>query len=247
MNNQADQDHLSDASPTRPQFHSYRDQEQWAWACAIAISSALKRGLEQRPRARLLVSGGSTPAPAYRALAKAPVAWDRVDIALVDERWLRPDDPESNAHLVRQTLLRDHAADARFETLTRPGRSIDEAVSAANMHANQPADVVVLGMGEDGHTASLFPRMRGLDQALTSPLSYVAVDAGGCAGAGKWLRRISLTPAGLASARMRLLLIRGENKKRVFDRALDGVDPRELPVRIAFTTPGAPLQIHWCP
>ena len=200
MSNPADRKHGHDAPPTRAQFHSYRDVEQWSWASAIAISSALKRALDQRQRARLLISGGSTPAPVYRALSKAPLAWDRIDIALVDERWLRPDDPDSNAHFAQQNLLQNHAAAARFETLTRPGRSIDEAVSAANMHANQTTDVVVLGMGEDGHTASLFPRMRGLREALDSPAPYVAVDASGCAGAGKWLRRISLTPAGLAPA-----------------------------------------------
>lgn len=198
-------------------------------------------------RARLLLSGGTTPGPVYEALARAPLEWSRIDVALVDERWLQPGDPDSNAYLVRNTLLRERAADARFETLTRTGRSIDEAVAAANLHASQAADAVVLGMGDDGHTASLFPGMRGLAQALASPNPYVAVDATGCPGAGPWPRRISLTPAGLAPARMRLLLIRGEAKRERFERAMEGNDPLELPVRMAFTTPGALLRVHWCP
>src|SRR3546814_1413727 len=70
-------------------------------------------------------------------------------------------------------------------------------------------------MGDDGHTASLFPGMLGLDQALASPTAYVAVDASGCPGSGPWPRRISLTPAGLEPSRMRLLLIRGEHKRRL--------------------------------
>ena len=102
-------------------------------------------------------------------------------------------------------------------------------------------------MGDDGHTASLFPRMRGLGHALETSNAYVAVDAAECEGAGPWPRRISLTPAGLAPAHTRLLMIRGENKRAVFDRALDGTDAYELPVRIAFTTPGAILQVYWCP
>ena len=233
--------------PVPVDFHSYGIDDQWTWAIAVAVVAALRRDLQQHSRARLLVSGGKTPAPVFRALSKAPLDWARVDIALVDERWLRPDDPDSNAHLVREHLLRGHAAAARFETLTRSGRSIEEAVSDANLHARQQAGIVLLGMGDDGHTASLFPRMRGLDRALESANAYVAVDASGCVGAGPWPRRISLTPAGLMSAHTRLLLIRGKEKRSVFDRALDGTDPQEMPVRIAFTTPGAALQVHWCP
>lgn len=231
----------------RVQFHSFADATQWSWASAVALSAALTRDLARRPRARLLLSGGSTPAPVYAALSKAPVDWSRIDVALVDERWLLPDDSDSNARLIRNSLLQNHAAGARLETLTRAGRSIEQAVSAANQHARHAPGVVVLGMGEDGHTASLFPRMRGLEVALRSPSSYVAVDATGCAGAGAWSRRISLTPAGLAPAQDRLLLIRGQHKRALLMDVLNGDDPREFPVRIAYTTPGAPLRIHWCP
>jgi 6-phosphogluconolactonase len=232
---------------TGVRFHAHPNDDQWAWTIAVTVTAALRRTLDVQPRARLLVSGGKTPAPVFRALAHAPLEWRRVDIALVDERWLHPGDPDSNAHLVREHLLRDHAAAARFETLTRPGRTIEAAVAAANLHARHPPAIVLLGMGDDGHTASLFPRMRGLEDALASPNAYVAVDATGCPGAGPWPRRISLTPAGLAPAPARLLLLRGHGKREVFERALEGDDPREMPVRVAFTTPGAALQVHWCP
>lgn len=232
---------------SRVRMHSYESQTQWTWGAAVAISSALTRDLQQQSRARLLLSGGSTPAPVYAALSKAPLEWDRVDVALVDERWLLPDDPDSNSRLVRESLLQNNAAKARFENITRPGRSIEEAVNAANLHAQAPPGVVVLGMGEDGHTASLFPGMPNLDAALDSRAPYVPVDATGCAGAGKFLRRISLTPAGLAPAHTRLLLIRGEGKRKLLERVLDGDDAHEYPARIAFLTPGATLDIHWCP
>lgn len=228
-------------------FHACRDVEQWTWTIAVSVAAILRRELEAQARARLLVSGGKSPAPVYEALSKAPLDWDRVDIALVDERWLRPDDTDSNACLVREHLLRNSAAGARFETLTRTGRGIDEAVSVANMHARQPATLVLLGMGEDGHTASLFPGMRDLGQVLRSGSAYAAVDASGCPGAGSWTRRITLTPAGLARATRRMLLIRGAHKRQLFERAVEGGDPRDLPVRIAFTTPGAPLDVYWCP
>lgn len=231
----------------RAKFIAYDNVEQWAWAGAVSIAAALRRGLERTPRPRLLLSGGSTPGAVYAALARAPLDWTRIDVGLVDERWLQPDDPDSNAYLVRRQLLQGHAASARFETMTRAGRSLDEAVATANLHAQQAAEVVVLGMGEDGHTASLFPGMPGLAQALHSTQAYVAVDARGCPGAGAWPRRISLTPAGLAGARFRLLLIRGEAKRALFERALAGDDAQALPVRIAFAATDAPLHVQWCP
>jgi len=228
-------------------LHEFRNDDQWSWAAAVAVAAALRRDLEALPRTRLLVSGGSTPAPVFRALSQAPLAWDRVDVGLVDERWLLPEDPDSNAHLVREHLLRGNAVIAHFEPLTRPGRSIEAAVAHANLLASQPPGVVLLGMGSDGHFASLFPRMRGLREAFESSNAYVAVDASGCPGAGPWPRRISLTPAGLAPAHTRLLLLRGEDKREVFERALEGSDPGEMPVRMAFQAPGAQLQVYWSP
>lgn len=228
-------------------LHTYDSPTQWAWGAAVALAAALQQTLDDKPRARLLLSGGGTPGPVYSALAKAPLEWNRVDVALVDERWLQPDDQDSNARMVRESLLRHRAAAARLEPLTQRGRSIEEAVAVANIHARTPADVAVLGMGEDGHTASLFPRMMGLEHALSTSAPYVAVDASGCPGAGRWLRRISLTPAGLQSARSRILLIRGAEKRALLDRVAAGDDPLEYPARIALLTPGAPLHVHWCP
>ena len=231
----------------RMRLHAYDSVTQWAWGAAVSMAASLGRSLEERPRARLLLSGGSTPGPVYGARAKAPLEWCRVDVARVDERWLQPSDPDSNARLVRETLLRHRAADARFETITQQGRSIQQAVATANMHARSPADVVVLGMGEDGHTASLFPRMMGLEHALGTSAAYVAVDASGCPGAGRLTQRISLTPAGLQPAHTRILLIRGERKRELLDRVVAGEDPMEYPARIALLTPGAVLHVHWCP
>lgn len=235
-----------DAADPRVALHAYSDPDGWTWASAVTIAAQLGRDLKQQPRARLLLSGGTTPAPVYRALARAPLEWERIDVSLVDERWLSPDDPDSNARMIRTQLLRQHASAARFEPLTRPGRSIEQAVATANAHGQQPASVVVLGMGEDGHTASLFPGMSGLEQALASQQPYVQVNAQGCPGAQHWSRRISLTPTGLSHAQVRLLLIRGDRKREVFERALASGDVHQWPVLAALDDAHV-LHVYWCP
>lgn len=235
-----------DAADARVALHAYPDVDGWTWASAVMIAAQLSRDLKQQPRVRLLLSGGSTPEPVYRALSMAPLEWARIDVSLVDERWLLPDDPDSNARLVRTHLLRQHARDARFEPLTRPGRSIEQAVATANAHGLQPTSVVVFGMGEDGHTASLFPKMDGLERALASPQPYVSIEAAGCPGAQQWSRRISLTPAGLSRANARLLLIRGDRKRAVFERALASGDVLQWPV-LATLDDLHTLHVYWCP
>lgn len=238
----------AELEPARLVLHTYQSVDAWAWACAVSIAAELRRDLLHRPRARLLLSGGSTPAPAYGALSRAPLEWERIDVALVDERWLLPDDPDSNAHLVRTHLLKNNASAARFEPITCSGRSIEEAVAVANAHGRQPTAVAVLGMGQDGHVASLFPGMHGLDRAVASTEAYVAVDAATCAGAGQWQRRISLTPAGLYRAQLRLLLIRGGEKRALLERAIATGDARRWPVLLTMQRSMAiPLQVHWCP
>ncbi|MGO1069090.1 6-phosphogluconolactonase [Lysobacter sp. CA199] len=227
-------------------WHEHRSTDTWVWACAVAIAAELRRDLVRRGRVRLLLSGGTSPAPVYRALARAPLDWARVDVALVDERWLLPDDPDSNARLVRQHLLRDNAAAARFESLTQSGRTLEESVAFANAHARQAACAAVLGMGEDGHTASLFPGMAALDRALASKQPYIAIDATGSLGAKQWTKRISLTPAGLAYAQSRLLLIQGTAKRETFKQALANGEVKRWPVLIGLDG-DAGLDVHWCP
>jgi 6-phosphogluconolactonase len=236
---------LPDPKAGRYVLHLHRSAEVWVWASAVAIAAEIRRDLLVRSRARLLLTADETAAPVYRALSQAPLEWSRVDVALTDERWLPPDDPDSHARRVRSQLVRDHAAHVRFEPLTQAGRGIDESVAFANAHASQPVSAAVLGMGSDGHLASLFPLMRNLAHVLESRKAYAAVDASGCPSAREWARRITMTPAGLARARSRLLLIRGHERREAFEYAITSGKVESWPV-LAALGGETPLQVHWC-
>jgi 6-phosphogluconolactonase len=231
----------------RPQLFLHADVESWLRFTVVDIVAGLQRALEARGEARLLLSGGSTPAPVHRALARETLEWAKIEVGLVDERWLAKDDLASNARLLRETLLEEGAPGARFEPMKLPPHHrIEDSVRDANRHPVAGA-VCVLGMGEDGHTASLFPGSPDLARALSTNDEYLAIDAGAAPVAQPWPRRISLTRAGLARTRTRLLLLRGTRKRDVVMRALEGTDVSELPVRAAFHLPGEPLRIHWAP
>jgi 6-phosphogluconolactonase len=236
---------LSDPKAGRYVLHLHRSAEVWTWASAVAVAAEIRRDLLARPRARLLLTADEVAGPVYRALSQAPLEWSRIDVALADERWLRPDDPDSHAHTVRSQLLRNHASHVRFEPLTQAGRGIDEAVAFANAHGAQPVSAAVLGMGSDGHLASLFPLMVDLPRALASRDAYAAVDATGCPAAREWTRRITVTPAGLARARSRLLLIRGHERREAFQYAIASGKVESWPV-LAALEGETPLQVHWC-
>ena len=235
------------AAEGMPQLFLHADAESWVRFAVVDIVAGLRRALDARGEAKLLLSGGSTPAPIHRALAREPLDWAKIAVGLVDERWLAKDDLASNARLLRETLLEEGAPGARFEPMNLPPHHrIEDSVREANRHPVAGA-VCVLGMGDDGHTASLFPGSPDLSRALSTNDDYLAIDAGAAPVAQPWPRRISLTRAGLARTSTRLLLIRGARKRDVLMRALEGEGVAELPVRAAFHLPGDPLRIHWAP
>jgi len=224
----------------RVRLHACASVDEWVQGAAEAIASGLAHSGD------LLLSGGNTPAPIYSALSQCPLDWSKISIGLVDERFLPEGDPNRNDGLIRRTLLTHAAAGAHFYPLIAPGRSLEACVQLAN-EDGPFSGVVVLGMGDDGHTASLFPAMQGFDAALMAETPYVAVDATGCPGAQTWPQRISLTPAGLVMTTKRVLLIRGEGKRALLERGIARNNVLEYPVRIAWMTPGPVLDVYWCP
>ncbi|AXK71754.1 6-phosphogluconolactonase [Lysobacter sp. TY2-98] len=228
-------------------LHVHRDAHVWTWAAAVAIAGELRRDLELHARCRLLVSPSDTIAPVFRALSRAPLEWERVDVGLIDERWLQPDDPDSHAAALRRHLLVDHAAVARLEPLTLAGRRLEDAVAIANAHARQLPNVLVLTMGNDGHVAALFPDSPDYPRALASKQDYISLDASFSPDAGPWTRRITATPLGLSRGLSRILLLRGEVQLRHYEVAAAATDPATSPLAAVRLAGGEPLQVHWCP
>ncbi|MCE8022194.1 6-phosphogluconolactonase [Halomonas sp. MCCC 1A11036] len=217
-------------------------REQLAEQLAEAAAEALRQDLSQNDRALLVLSGGSTPVPFFQALARQELPWERVDVTLADERWVSETDEASNARLVRRHLLQDQAASARFVSLTTDDETPEQGVEAVTRRIETlswPASLVVLGMGGDGHTASLFPDSRELELGLTTDAPVLATRT-----PSQPQARITLSADRLHQARRHVLHIIGDDKRSVLARALSGDDSRELPIR-AFLS--CPLAVYWAP
>lgn len=236
--------------PPAPLWHGHADATAWAEAAATQIAQQLQRDLQSQPQALLLLSGGSTPEPVYRALAVQSLQWSRVVVALVDERFVAPDSAGSNGRLLTAVFAQGEASAATLWPLVEAGMSLPACVEQANARIaalGLAPSAVVFGMGEDGHTASLFPAAAGLDAALHASAAYVALDASGCPVAGDYPQRITLTPAGWRAAHARFLLIRGERKRAVFEHALALGEVSLTPVVAAAAEGAGPLHVHWSP
>ena len=208
-------------------------------AAAREIALALIEALGERGQASLVATGGRSPGPVYDRLCEMELDWTRVAVTLSDERCVPPDDPASNERLVRTRLLRGRAAAARFVPLW-------PLPPPADLQALMPFDVTMLGMGEDGHIASLLPGDPDLSALLASTLPAAKVPAGV---GDPPLPRVTLTLSALLASRGVFLLIAGEAKRQVVSRALAGED---LPVRALIAPRGVtgtpvPVRIFWAP
>ncbi len=209
---------------------------------AVDCAQRLRDGIEKRGQATLVVSGGSTPAPFFKSLSEQELDWSNVNITLADERWVAPDNDLSNEKLVREKLMRNAASAARFVSLYSEANTPDEAWStceATLAKLSLPFDVVVLGMGDDGHTASLFPATEGLSQAcdmstqrLCWPMhpQHIAES------------RMTLTLPALLDCRWLVLHIAGDKKRAVLQQALDGAD---LPISHVASYASQRLTVYW--
>lgn len=214
---------------------------------AALMEGVLRLQLQQDVHAGLLLSGGSTPGPVYERLSRADIDWTRVDVGLVDERWVEPSDARSNAGLLSRTLFQNHAASAHFLPMKTMDATPSEGAATLEARYGRHLDLgplVLLGMGVDGHTASWFPNLRGLDAVMDPDTSQAvaAVDATGSQVAGDMPHRITVTGRALEAANVAVLYITGNDKRAIFDA-------RELrcPVHFAEEILGDRLVAVWAP
>ncbi len=234
---------MSEPSPA-PKIETFPDRKVLAQACAEILGEALNRRLcEGAERARLMVTGGSSPVACYEALKDWPVDWSRVDVALTDDRFAPPDDPNSNEGLVRKHLLQGAAAAASLTPLWSDAGSPDAAAQAAEpaIRALGRFDAVLLGVGPDGHICSLFPHNPESAEGLDPHASRLVI---GVAKAGQppYVPRITLTLPAILNAGLVVVLVTGAEKKRVIESALDGAD---MPVRAVLAQAQTPVRILW--
>lgn len=225
------------------EFHEYQSREEAARTLAASIAERLRDAITQRGQASLVVCGGRSPVVLFHALAAESLAWARVTVLPSDERWVAPDHPDSNEAMIRRELLTGAAAEARLISLYRdtdaPGQAIAD-VSRVLQDVPKPLDVVLLGMGDDGHTASLFPH----DPHIAAHLETCAPCLDAEVGPPP---RLSLSLAYLGDARSIDILMFGDDKRRVFNTAEQAGAVTEYPVRGVLHDAAPIAQAHWAP
>ena len=223
--------------------HTFKNPMVLAEGLAQAVAEQLNEAITKQGVATLVVSGGRSPVAFFQSLIKQPIDWSKVVVSLADERWVPVEHADSNAGLLKKNLLQGPAAKARFVGLYNVAASLEAAAEQADRTLAElpPIDVLILGMGDDGHTASLFPGSPNLTQALQLdnarrcwPMLAPTVPH----------QRLSMSRSLLASARNIVLSIQGQAKLNTLNEALGGTDIAALPIR-AFLQPT--LEIYWCP
>lgn len=241
------------------ELHAFDDQRAQSDALAKAVGDALHASLAAQAAASgtgtsatgtsitgtrpatLAVSGGTSPRPFLQTLSTQSFDWARIAVTLVDDRWVPETDSASNAQLVRDTLLQNAAKTAAFWPLADTTQDLNAHIAALNADPRFSAapDVAILGMGEDGHTASIFADAPEWDHAITTTERFVAVHPGNAPHA-----RVSWSLSALKEVKHLFLLIAGPRKLDVLNAA--AAAPQKNAISKLANDKGVRLDVYWC-
>ncbi|MDQ0998198.1 6-phosphogluconolactonase [Phyllobacterium ifriqiyense] len=232
---------------TDERLNSFENGDALAEALATTVAGHLLAGCEANGKAVLAVSGGTTPARFFKALSLKDLPWNTITITLVDERFVPPTSERSNERLVREALLQNAAAGANFVGLYHEAVDAHQGAKMAAAEIarlGQPFDVVVLGMGGDGHTASFFPGGDNLKAAISKDEKALVLPMS-AENAGE--PRLTLTLPVIIAARFIALHIEGAGKMTTLEAALGEGEVEDMPIRAVLSSQPIDLEIFWAP
>ena len=211
--------------------HAFNEQEVLIEALSQSILTNLQKAIDEKGKASLIVSGGSTPKPLFEKLRKTAFEWEKVSVGLCDERWVDVSKEESNENFVKKHLIQEEAAKANFIGLYEVNTNIHMAQKVCSQKMKEmlfPFDVLILGMGSDGHTASLFPENVKLEEAFDLKNQNFCIAMEPMAAP---FMRMSLTLWAILSAKNIYVHFEGEEKVAVYEEAIAGEDMYIMPIR----------------
>jgi 6-phosphogluconolactonase len=232
-------------------FHKFESKQSLFSNVATRCEEILSESLKRQQQVSFIVPGGSTPAPAFEQLSHATLDWQRIVIAQSDERWVDRDHPQSNQRLTEENLLINNASNATYVAMKNNYETAVLGMQQCNddYAALAPGfNLTLLGMGIDGHFASLFPGSKNIQLNMdpNSPSMCASIDATGCAVAGGYPERMSLTLSAILNSEVIILLMIGMEKMKVIEQAIQNDAPLITPISSLVNQDKTPVEIYWC-
>jgi len=217
---------------------------------ASDIEAGLKQSLKNNDKASLIIPGGTTPAPAFLSLSQSELDWSKVTIAQSDERWVDSNHEQSNQKLTESTLLINNAAKASYVAMKNRASTASKGLAECEQSYRAlrlPFSISLLGMGLDGHFASLFPSSKNLEHgmSLENESLCIDIDGTGCSVAGDYPQRMSLTLNAILNSEQIMLLITGDEKLALIEKNRDVNPCLDCPISFLLNQDSTPVVIYW--
>jgi len=226
-------------------FKSFETKNELNEELSSNIIQVLKEAIKKNKRASLLLSGGNTPKAFFKVLSNKNLAWEKVVVSLVDDRWLETNHKHSNELLVKENLLQNKALKAKFVGMYIDGKTAFESDKLCSQKYQDevfPFDIIILGMGDDFHTASLFPENQRLDEAYNLENKNLCISIRPTTAS---YDRMSLTLQAILSAKNIILHIEGKKKLKAYEEALKSKDFYKTPISAILNNKTTDIEVYY--